>query len=342
VGEDNESKQLKRISVALTFLLIAAVITIAMLGMQTALLFRLQEPVVPAEQTEKQPQAPALGSTSGAISEDMLRAYAQEFYVNTEFLNRFFPDKIIYKWAGMIHYGEIDPNLGSHAYNLADISWLNSRPSYVAPGYESLNGIDVSFYQGEIDWEKVKEDGIEFAILRVGYRGYGSGALVEDERFAEYLAGAREAGLLVGAYFFSQAINEAEAIEEAEMTLAALGGVPLDFPVIYDFEEISGTSARTDFLSSDQITDQTIAFCERVRAAGYTPMIYANPGFFIQQMNLPELEGYDKWVAQYYKTPIWPYSFSLWQYSSTGSVNGIQGDVDLDLAFVPIETGDNN
>ncbi|MDR0357438.1 MAG: glycoside hydrolase family 25 protein, partial [Clostridiales Family XIII bacterium] len=177
-------------------------------------------------------------------------------------------------------------------------------------------------------------DGVEFAMIRAGYRGYDTGRLVEDEFFDANMSGASDAGIKVGVYLFSQAVTEAEALEEAETVIDAVAPYDVTFPVVFDMEEIAGRTARTDGLTTEEVTDLAIAFCERIAQAGYEPMIYANPKQFVSRMDLSRLEPYDKWLAQYYKTPSYPYAFSIWQFTNTGSVDGINGDVDLNLAFM--------
>jgi GH25 family lysozyme M1 (1,4-beta-N-acetylmuramidase) len=278
----------------------------------------------------------------GWIPADLLKRYAEEYNINTEFLSRLFPGKIIYKQAGKIIYENIDPNLQRHAHDWDSLWWDERRPHYEAADAgsetagepaEALFGVDVSRYQGDIDWSKAAADGVAFAIIRMGYRGYDTGKLVTDEFFDANMRGALSAGLRVGTYFFSQAVNAAEAVEEAEMVLAGIAPYNVTFPVVFDIEEISGQNARTDALTAAEVTDVAIAFCERIAAAGYTPMIYANPKWFVSRMELGRLESYAKWLAQYYKTPAYPYAFSLWQFSSSGSIAGIKGNVDLNLAF---------
>jgi GH25 family lysozyme M1 (1,4-beta-N-acetylmuramidase) len=278
----------------------------------------------------------------GWISPDILKRYAEEYNVNTEFLSRIFRDKIIYKQGGKIVYESIDPNLKRHSYDWDYLWWDERRPHYEPEESENetagepvkaLFGVDVSRYQGDIDWTRAAADGIEFAIVRMGYRGYDTGKLMVDEFFEANMRGALDAGVRVGVYFFSQAVSEAEAVEEAEMVLAGIAPYNVSFPVVFDIEEIAGQNARTDALTAEDITSFAVAFCERVSQGGYTPMIYANPKWFVSRMNLGRLEPYAKWLAQYYKTPAYPYAFSIWQFSSTGSVAGIKGNVDLDLAF---------
>jgi GH25 family lysozyme M1 (1,4-beta-N-acetylmuramidase) len=294
-----------------------------------------------AGETVGLPAAPPAGAglEEGYISVAELKKYAQKFYLNTEFLNLLFPDKIVYKRAGMIYYADIDPALAKHDYDWARLSRSAARPAYADEdaGIRSMFGIDVSFYQEDIDWDAVAADGVEFVMIRVGYRGYGAGVLARDDRFDEYIAGAAGAGLNIGIYYFSQAIDAAEATEEAEYVLEAIAGHNVTFPVVYDFEEIAGVNSRAAHLSKTQVTENATAFCERIAAAGYTPMIYANPGWFIHEMEMSQLEKYDKWIAQYYDAPFFPYKFTLWQYSDSGKIAGIRGNVDLNLAFVSEE-----
>lgn len=201
-------------------------------------------------------------------------------------------------------------------------------------GVSSAIGIDVSEFQGEIDWNVVKESGIEFAIIRLGYRGYGAeGRLVLDERFEQNIKGAQAAGLKTGVYFFSQAVSDKEAKEEAEFVLQTLERRKLELPVVFDTEEIKGDTARTDENTREQFTDNCIIFCDRIEEAGYETMIYANMKWMAFTLYMEELTGYDIWYADYENTPQCPYDFSVWQYSESGSVPGIEGAVDLNVWF---------
>ncbi len=226
--------------------------------------------------------------------------------------------------------------LPMHDYNWENVlQQKNGLKYYTANGKKtSLIGIDVSSHQKEIDWNKVKASGVEYAIIRVGFRGYGAaGTIVLDEYFHSNIQAALKAGLKVGVYFFSQAITEDEAIEEAEFLLNEIKGYDISFPVVYDPEDISGDTARTDGLSGEQITSQCIAFCERIKEAGYTPMIYANKRWTLTRIDLTRLTAYDLWLAAYVDAPDIPYLFTMWQYSATGKVDGVNGDVDLNISF---------
>lgn len=198
----------------------------------------------------------------------------------------------------------------------------------------SRAGIDVSEYQQSVDWAQVRESGIEFAMIRVGYRGYGSsGKLVEDKLFRAHMDGALGAGLEVGVYFFSQAVSEEEALEEARFVLERIREYEITYPVAFDTEEIKDDESRTDGLSREQFTDNCIAFCDSVEEAGYDSLIYANMKWMAFTLELERLADYDKWYADYESVPQCPYEFSMWQYSESGTVPGVEGSVDLNIDF---------
>ncbi len=265
-----------------------------------------------------------------------MKDLAQQHGISTYFLQHLFPDQIVYTTQGQYYYADVDDTLAQHSYGWDYLSTdENGVLHYADPnGLQGLVGIDVSKYQGEIDWPTVKEQGIQFAMLRTGYRGYETGAIMEDEMLESYLQGASEAGIPIGLYFFSQAITVEEAIEEADFAIDAAEGYPIQYPIVFDMEEIAEGPYRTESLSAAQITDIAIAFCERVRERGYTPMIYGNVGFLLGRMELQRLQNYDFWFAQYRSMPYYPYHFSMWQYTHQGSVEGIDGDVDLNISFV--------
>ena len=207
------------------------------------------------------------------------------------------------------------------------------RVSYERDGKAAKTGVDVSTYQNEIDWPAVAADGIEFAILRLGYRGYTEGGLFMDQTFQANLDGALDAGLEVGVYFFSQAITPEEAEEEADYVLSVLDGQALALPIAFDWEPIHNSEARTDGLNGEMLTRCAAAFCKRVEDAGYRPAVYFNQTQGYLHYDLRQLTDYELWLAEYGAAPDFYYHFDLWQYSQSGSVAGIQGDVDLDLWF---------
>lgn len=201
----------------------------------------------------------------------------------------------------------------------------------------SLEGIDISSYSGDVDWAKVKESGVDFAIIRIGGRGYGDeGALYTDDRALEYIEGARNAGIKVGGYFFSQAINTEEAVEEADYVKSVLGDIKLDFPVAYDWEIIKDEDARTDNVSAVEATNCARAFCDRIMELGYKTMLYSPSRELYFKYDLSRLADIDIWYCEYANVPNFYYRFSMWQYSSTGTVDGIEADVDMNICFTNI------
>lgn len=199
-------------------------------------------------------------------------------------------------------------------------------------------GIDVSKFQGDIDWEQVSESGIDFAIIRLGYRGYSNGKLMLDIKYKKNMEEAAAAGVKTGVYFFSQAISTEEAEEEAEFVLNALKEYEIDYPVTFDTEKIKFDSFRAEGLSVSELTEITKAFCSKIKESDYQPMIYANAQWLTTQLDLTELSEYDIWYADYDfeehgKAPLYPYEFKMWQYTNKGKIKGIAGDVDMNILF---------
>lgn len=195
-------------------------------------------------------------------------------------------------------------------------------------------GVDASRFQGSVDFSKLKKQGVEFAILRCGYRSYGGGILNKDASFTTFVTDALKNDISVGTYFFSSAINKEEAIEEANYVLDIIKPYNITYPVVLDFEEISGEEYRQENLSVEEVTEIVIAFCETIEKAGYTPMIYSNLKGFADRMDLSKLEKYEKWFAYYSDTPYFPYEFGIWQYADSGKLDGVSGtSIDLNISF---------
>lgn len=212
----------------------------------------------------------------------------------------------------------------------------NGFLTYDSDEYACKIGIDVSRYQENIDWAAVKGAGVQFAMLRLGYRGYGSGALVMDPYFQQNIQGAQANGIEVGVYFFSQAITPEEGAEEARFCLNALKGYHITYPIVFDWESYdSSLEPRTDGLDDKILTQCAVAFCEEVEAAGYQSMVYSNLTYFYLHFDLNQLVDYPLWLAQYNSRPSFYYHFDMWQYSGTGKVPGIDGNVDLNIHFIP-------
>lgn len=197
----------------------------------------------------------------------------------------------------------------------------------------STIAIDVSTYQSQVDWDAVKAAGVDVVMLRVGFRGYGTGRIVLDDMFEEHAVAAKESGLEVGVYFFSQAINYDEGAEEAAFVLDAISEYKITGPVAIDTEYVDAAEARTLNLDIDARTDSVVGFCETIKGAGYTPMIYANRNWFVQCLDMTRLGDYRLWLAHYANQTDFPYEFMGWQYTNEGTISGISGEVDLNVWF---------
>lgn len=194
-------------------------------------------------------------------------------------------------------------------------------------------GVDVSKWNGTIDWDKVRESGIRFALVRAGYRGSSSGNLVEDPFFHSNMQGALYSGLQAGVYFFTQATTEVEAVEEASMVLELCKDYLFRYPIFVDTEGAGG-NGRADDLDAETRTKVVKAFCETIENAGYSAGVYASRNWLNGRLNREELEDYIIWLAEYRETPLYSDHYQLWQYTSSGSVNGIEGRVDLNISFL--------
>ncbi len=217
-------------------------------------------------------------------------------------------------------------------YNLTQFVLADGQPLYEDEDYKSVTGIDVSEFQGEIDWKAVKDEGIDFAMIRLGFRGSESGKLVLDSRFKKNLKGAKRAGLDVGVYFFSQAITPEEAIEEARYVLKHIRGKGVNYPVAFDMEPIDGTE-RAAKLTKQQKTEAADAFCQVIDRNGRTPMVYGNPQWLNKHIDRSYLTEYGTWLAHYIEITGYSKDYMMWQYTDSGSVNGISGPVDMNLYF---------
>ncbi len=234
-----------------------------------------------------------------------------------------FLEKVLHVEVGnIIHLAPLN-TLDSSQFSKND-----GRVSY--PG--AVTGIDVSEHQKEIDWQAVKDDGIQFAIIRIGYRGSTVGGLFTDARFLENLSGAHAAGLEVGVYFYSQANCEAEAVEEARYVLNLLDGKKLECPIFYDWEEGTPRSERLNGVTMTDVSSFAAAFCKTIEAGGYDAGVYFNQKYGYG-MKLYELQDYVFWLAEFDDTVSFRFATKYWQYTYQGTVDGIKTDVDLDLRF---------
>ena len=277
-----------------------------------------------------------LGNGEIYYSRENLKEKAREAMSLTELMSMLFSDRAVYYDGKKYIYAPILDSVKKHDYDIDCIvtdEETGIKTYTDASGRTALKGIDVSEWQGYIDWSKVKADGIQFAFIRAGLRGYESGTIYEDTRVRENLEGATANGIPIGMYFYTQAANTREAVEEAEMVLELISGYDVTWPIVLDAELENASTSRTKDLTTQQRTENAIAFCERIEQAGYKAMIYGNMRMLCGEMNVEGIEQYDKWFAQYFYRPWYPYEYGIWQYSCEGKVSGISGDVDLNLAF---------
>ena len=248
---------------------------------------------------------------------------------------------------GDIHNGQVRVNDGASevwitpwegsvpaGFKAEDFTVENGKPVYLGKDYETSYGIDVSEWQGRIDWSAVKNSGVDFAFVRLGARGTGAeGKLLTDDRGRENLQNARAAGVKVGVYFFSQATSAEEAREEARFVLELLDGAALDLPVMFDWEKVGSAEARTAAMDYGTLTACAKAFLEAVEQEGYRAGIYTNRQLGYYAYELGELRDYPLWVAEFNSWPDFYYRFEVWQYSDSSTCPGIEGAVDRNMMF---------
>ncbi|MBQ6805882.1 MAG: glycoside hydrolase family 25 protein [Lachnospiraceae bacterium] len=213
----------------------------------------------------------------------------------------------------------------------------SENTEFLSAGSDNTVGIDVSKWNETIEWEAVAEAGVDFAIIRCGYRGSSSGSLIIDPMYEENIEGAIEAGIPVGVYFFTQAVNEIEAIEEASMVINLIRDYDVDYPVFLDSESAGG-SGRADDLDADERTTIHKAFLETITSAGYATGIYGSTNWLEKQVDMDELSDYRTWLAEYTDVPSYDEYYHMWQYTSKGSIDGISTNVDLNICYMNIDT----
>ena len=252
-----------------------------------------------------------------------------------------YPEHLVYGDSGKYVFKDINKNLLMNSFKKDNFKIEldeNDIPTkveyYENENLVSYTGIDVSKHNGNIDWPKVSKSGIDFAIIRAVVRGYGTeGRLLADDMFDKNAKAATENGLTVGAYVFSEAITVEEAIEEAELVLSLVKPYDIKGPIVIDIEDIENDTGRNESLSPAELTDIVLAFCNKVKSEGYTPMIYCNIKGFLGMLEFERLEGIEKWYAYYGDELYFPYDLSIWQYTAYGTVDGVKGNVDLNISF---------
>lgn len=267
-----------------------------------------------------------------------IKANLTEGNTMVETLRPYYPNELVLVSNGTFHFVPISDNLKRNSLQQENLQVLESGEyQYVENGQVvSHKGIDVSKHQGKIDWQQVAADGVEFAFIRAGLRGYTTGKLVEDEYFEDNVREAAAAGIKVGVYVYSQAVTEEEILEEADLVLNKIAPYTVECPIVIDVEKVTGADGRMNNLTLEERTNLVLLFCQTVENAGYKPMIYHNMEMGVLMLDLEKLENYDKWFASYNDTLYYPYDYAIWQYSDKGKVNGISTDVDLNISFAPV------
>ncbi len=229
----------------------------------------------------------------------------------------------------------ISPYLPKHEYDFTKLVCQSNLMKYYEDGKQvSYVGADISKYQDYVDFVKLKKAGVDFVMLRVGARGYGSGQIVMDDYFLDNIKRATDAGLQVGVYFFSQAVTKEEAIEEANIVLENIKDYKITYPVAFDMEHIENDTARIDGLSKTEKTNITKAFLDTIKNAGYKAMIYGNKEWLLKEIDMSKLTAYDVWLSQQEDVPDYPYKFTMWQYTTSATIDGVAGYVDLNISFI--------
>lgn len=277
-------------------------------------------------------------SAKDSVTEDirqLLKKRLESGDSATYLLRVYYPEYMVFMDEGIYKFTEIDNSLKMNTLKRENFKVSEKGElTYSENGtVTSHKGIDLSKYQGNVDFSKVKDDGVEYAMIRCGYRGYDSGIIVADPNWGKYAKDASDNGVKVGAYFFTQAVSVDEAIEEANFVIDTIKPYNITYPVVIDVEDVANKTTRQEKLSPKELTDVVIAFCDTIKAAGYTPMIYSNINYYGGKLEYSRLEAYDKWFASYSTSLYFPYEIAMWQYTSTGTVNGISGNVDVNISF---------
>lgn len=278
---------------------------------------------------------------NGSIEKDQalkgfIKSYAMQQGANlAELLRRMYPEYVVYLSSSGYKFVPINQNYALNGVP-SDTLMLDADGVFtqkIGDTVVSKMGIDVSEYQGKIDWEQVKEAGVDFAFIRAGYRGYVTGKLVEDAEYINNVKGALENDIEVGVYYFSQAVTEEEIEEEVDTMLVAIAEYDVTGPIVIDIEKVDSNNSRGNDLSQEDRTRLTLHFCDYVREKGYEPMIYGNTYSLFEMLNVDEIHNERIWYAFYDTYLYYPYKLDIWQYSAKMSIPGIDGDVDIDIMF---------
>lgn len=234
----------------------------------------------------------------------------------------------------------INAYIEKNTYDYTGLVYEEPFMRYYADGKKvSRQGIRIDDSYGVVDFEKAEDDGIDYCMIRAGKRGYATGVVTMDENCLQYMASAKAAGMGVGIYFYSQAANEAEAVEEANLVLQMLeqSEVKPDYPVLFDMEPVSNDTSRTENLTKNQLTSIAKAFCDTISQGGYTPAVYGNKYWLLRKLDLTQLGSYNIWLSQEGDVPDYPYQFTMWEYDQDAEIDGITGKVPMSISFVDYE-----
>ena len=231
----------------------------------------------------------------------------------------------------------ISPYLKKNTYDFSNLSESSNLRKYTENGKKiSQVGADISRYNGSVNFKSMKSAGVDYVMIRLGARGYSTGQITLDDKFVENIEAAIEAELNIGVYFYSQAVNQEEAVQEANFVIQNLEPYKahIQYPVAFDMENISNDNARIDGLSREDKTSIAASFLSSIQAAGYVPMVYGNKEWLIKNIDLTKLQDYDVWLSEDQDIPDYPYLYAMWQYTTTGVLNGVKGDVGLNICFI--------
>ena len=229
----------------------------------------------------------------------------------------------------------INAYIPKHSYDFVGLVYQDPVMKYYDKGNAiSHLGVNLNRNSGDVNFEKLKSAGVEFVMIRFGARGYQNGQISIDDKYATYVQEAREAGLEVGLTFYSQAVTQEEAVEEANAVLGSISANSISYPIVFDMELVSNDNARIDTLSKMTLTNIADAFCKTIKDAGYSPMIYGNKYWLLRKIDLTKLSSYDIWLSQEEDVPDYPYKFSMWEYTREGQIDGISGDASLSISFI--------
>lgn len=235
---------------------------------------------------------------------------------------------------GTKEWVDLSDDIERNDYNYDNLKYQNPTMNYYEEGkLVSKCGADISANQGEVDFAKLKKAGCDFVMIKIGARGYSSGNIVFDKNYKDNLKAAKKAGLDIGVYFCSQAVNKSEAREEADELLDAIEDYDVRYPIAFVMETVEGDMARIEALDTDARTTVARAFLDRVKDSGYTAMLYGDKEWLLTMVDMERLSDYDVWYAQDSKKPDYPYEFGMWQYDSGISINGVSGKVAMSMSF---------